>query len=221
MPIYHQGRKVKEVFYQGRKVKEIWHMGRRVYSSRPVEVMPAISAYFDAQKWLRSTVQEYGLDYTTVTKLPFDIDTSQVTNMYAMFSNFYSLTTVPQMNTARVTNMDYLFNRCSSLTTVPSMDTSQVTTMKSMFYECSSLTTAPQLDTRNVTDMNQMFRGCKTLKAVPKMDTRNVTNMWGMFYGCSSLTDGNVSLTAKRGGANTTKMIYLSGLTREPFITIA
>ena len=29
MPIYHQGRKVKEVYHQGRKVKEIWHMGRK------------------------------------------------------------------------------------------------------------------------------------------------------------------------------------------------
>ena len=33
MPIYHQGRKVKEVYHQGRKVKEIWHMGRKIYAS--------------------------------------------------------------------------------------------------------------------------------------------------------------------------------------------
>lgn len=35
MPIYHQGRKIKDVYYQGRKVKEIWHMGRKVYSVAP------------------------------------------------------------------------------------------------------------------------------------------------------------------------------------------
>ena len=33
MPVYHQGRKVKEVHHQGRKVKELWYMGRKVYSS--------------------------------------------------------------------------------------------------------------------------------------------------------------------------------------------
>lgn len=33
MPIYHQGRKVKEAYHQGRKVKEIWHMGRKIYTS--------------------------------------------------------------------------------------------------------------------------------------------------------------------------------------------
>ncbi|AIL96436.1 hypothetical protein CUREI_11750 (plasmid) [Corynebacterium ureicelerivorans] len=33
MPIYHQGRKVKDVFHQGRKVKEIWHMGRLIYAA--------------------------------------------------------------------------------------------------------------------------------------------------------------------------------------------
>lgn len=33
MPIYYQGRKVKEVWHQGREVKEIWHMGRIVYTA--------------------------------------------------------------------------------------------------------------------------------------------------------------------------------------------
>lgn len=33
MPIYHQGRKVKEVWHQGRKVKELWHQGRKIYTS--------------------------------------------------------------------------------------------------------------------------------------------------------------------------------------------
>ena len=33
MPIYYQGRKVKEVWHQGREVQEIWHMGRLVYTA--------------------------------------------------------------------------------------------------------------------------------------------------------------------------------------------
>lgn len=172
MPIYHQGRKVKEVYHQGRKVKEIWYMGRRVHSSKPVEVMPATPNIHDARNWLNATVQKYGLDRNTVTELPFDIDSRNATGMSSMFNQYSALTTVPQMDTRNVTNMSFMFYYCSSLTSVPQMDTSQV------------------------------------------------TNMYSMFHGCSSLTDGNVSLTVKRRGASTTNMIYGSGLTREPFLTI-
>ena len=172
MPIYHQGRKVKAVYHQGRKVREIWHMGRRIYTSKPVEVMPPTAGQWDAQNWLRGKLTEYGEYYTTVTELPFDIDSRNATDMTRMFQD------------------------CSSLTTVPQMDTAQVTKMSSMFIACSALT------------------------SVPEMDTRNVTNMENMFRDCSSLTDGNVTLTVKRKDANTYRMIYNSGLTREPFLTI-
>ena len=238
MPIYHQGRKVKYVYHQGRKVKEIWHMGRLIYRhgprrftvgrnsgglltsstwntesltgdtslvqsispsglylsnhatytlagdynlglktgsgisiatgepvpagvqltslvnythlfteilGRPVEVMkPTVGA----SDWLRNTVSKYGLDYKTVTELPFDIDSSSATNLYSMFMG------------------------CVALTTVPRMDTSQATDMRFMFQDCKSL------------------------------------------------RDGSVTLTVKRRGASTTNMLYGSGLTREPFLTI-
>mgnify|MGYP002715853837 CR=1 FL=1 len=139
MPIYHQGRKVKEVYHQGRKVKEIWHMGRIIYSSKPVEIMPATPNYYTAMDWLRTTVQKYGLGYTTVRELPFNIDSRNATSM------------------------SYMFYGCSSLTTAPAMDTSKVTSMSLMFRDCSSLTTVPQLDTSQVTNFDGMFLGCKSL----------------------------------------------------------
>ena len=196
MPIYHQGRKVKEVYHQGRKVKEIWHMGRLIYTSRPVEVMPPTPGYSDARNWLRATLQKYGLDYTTVTELPFDIDSRNATRMAYMFQDCSSLTSVPELDTSRVTEMYYMFRGCSSLTSVPEMDTGQVTNMCYMFNQCSSLTTVPTLNTGNVTNFDYMFQYCR------------------------SLADGNVTLTVKRKGATTTSMIFGSGLTREPFLTI-
>ena len=195
MPIYHQGRKVKEVYHQGRKVKEIWHMGRRIYTSKPVEVMPTTPGLYDARDWLRATVQKYGLNYQTVTAFPFDIDSRNATTMAFMFEGCSALTTVPQLDTSRVTNMAFMFEGCSALTTVPQSDTSRVTNMASMFNGCSALTTVPQ------------------------MDTSKATKMASMFNGCSALTDGNVSLTVKRKDADTFFMIRNSGLTREPFIT--
>ena len=116
MPIYHQGRKVKEVYHQGRKVKEIWHMGRRIYTSKPVEVMPTTPGLYDARDWLRATVQKYGLNYQTVTAFPFDIDSRNATTMAFMFEGCSALTTVPQSDTSRVTNMASMFNGCSALT---------------------------------------------------------------------------------------------------------
>lgn len=198
MPIYHQGRKVKEVYHQGRKVKEIWHMGRKIYTSRkPVEVMPPTKYFDDAQYWLRNTVRKYGLNYQTVTELPFDIDSRNATTMAVMFDGFSSLTTVPQL------------------------DTSNVTTMYQMFYRCSSLTTVPALNTRNVTNMNYMFTYCPSLTSVPDMATSQVTNMTEMLMGCARLTDGNVRLIGKHPQVNTSDMITNSGLTREPFYNSA
>lgn len=409
MPIYHQGRKVKEVWHQGRKVKEIWHMGRRIYTSfkprtftmtldpggllyeskwntgsmtgdkalvqsvnggwlylaanatytrtdgrttglrtsggrafnageplpagvqllgdpgtyifteaqnKPVEVMPAGFIRTEARDWLRDTLAKYGQSYDTVKELPFDIDSSRatgmrymfqdctalrsipqmdtsnvtgmnrmfqgcsslttvpqmdtskapnmefmfascssltsvptmdtgsatnmsnmfyncssltsvpqmdtrnVTNMYGMFQGCSSLTTVPDMDTSQVTDMAYMFNRCQSLTTVPPLDTRNATTMRTMFQFCSSLTTVPQMDTSKVTDMNYMFAACSALVKVPEMDTRSVTGFVEMFEKCAALRDGNVTLTIKRKGADTARMIIESGLTREPFLTI-
>lgn len=155
----------------------------------------------------------------SLTTVP-ELDTRNVTDMHYMFFNCPSLTAAPQMDTRNVTDMSYMFNKCSSLSKVPQMDTSRVTSMRTMFQRCESLTTVPQMDTRNVTEMGYMFASCFALETVPQMNTGMVTNFTETFFNCSSLTDGNVALTMKRKGADTTRMIAESGLTREPFLTI-
>ena len=116
MSMHIDGKKITEMYWGGQKIREAWYEGQRVFSGKPVEVMPPTPGGYDAQDWLQAKLTEYGENYRTVEEIPFEIDTSQVTNMYGMFS------------------------RCSSLTTVPDMDTSQVTNMYEMFYACSSLT---------------------------------------------------------------------------------
>ena len=193
MSIHIDGKKITAMYWGGQKIREAWYEGQRVFSGKPVEVMPPTSNWYGAQDWLRGRLTEYGEDYRTVEELPFEIDSSQVTNMSGMFRRCSSLASVPDMDTSQVTNMNVMFHGCSSLTTVPDMDTSQVTDMGSMFYGCSSLTTVPDMHTSNASDVSRMF------------------------YGCSSLTDGNVRLIGKRTGVNTYGMIQGSGLTREPF----
>ena len=116
-------------------------------------------------------------------------DTSNVTDMSYMFSNCFSLTTIPLLDTSNVTNMYSMFQSCSKLTTIPQLDTSNVTGMINMFGSCSKLTTIPQLDTSNVTDMNRMFFNCASLTSVPQLDTSNVTDMNRMFSNCSRLEE--------------------------------
>ncbi len=72
------------------------------------------------------------------------LDTSQVTNMYAMFSSCSSLTNLDlsDFNTSQVTNMANMFGNCRSLTSLDAsnFDTSKVTNMYAMFSSCSKLT---------------------------------------------------------------------------------
>lgn len=57
MPIYHQGREVKEVYHQGRKVKEVWYMGGKIYSSfRTVTVKMVPGGVFYTRKWDEESV---------------------------------------------------------------------------------------------------------------------------------------------------------------------
>ena len=128
------------------------------------------------------------------------LDTSQVTNMEAMFGGCSSLASVPTLDTSKVTNMYYMFSRCTGLTTIPALDTSQVTNMNSMFNGCSSLTSIPTLDTSKVTNMGSMFSGCKGLTSIPTLDTSKVTNMEAMFGGCSNLTSIPALNTSKVTG---------------------
>ena len=124
----------------------------------------------------------------SLTTIP-QMDTSKVTTMYMMFFTCLSLTTIPQMNTSKVTTMSYMFNNCPKLTSIPQIDTSNVTNTSSMFTSCSSLTTIPQMDTSKVTTMQSMFTNCRSLTTIPQMDMSNVTVSTSMFNDCNKLTN--------------------------------
>lgn len=209
------------------------------------EVQITLGAGTQARDQFRAALTARGLNYATVTEVPFGIELVGTGTTRYMFHSCEALTHAPIMDTSQVTDMSYMFNRCSSLTRVPGMDTAQVTNMDSMFYTCSSLTRVPDMDTGNVTNMNYMFRGCESLTQAPSMVTSQVTNMYYMFYlcsslthipdmdtgnatemssmlrNCSALTDGNVRLIGRHPEVVTGAMTYLSGLTREPFYDAA
>ena len=117
----------------------------------------------------------YFEEFSNVTSIDLSaLDTSNVTNMSAMFSYCRGLTNldVSKFDTSQVTDMSSMFGGCRSLTSldVSKFDTSQVTDMSSMFGGCSSLTSldVSSFDTSQVTDMNSMFCNCPSWDVVDK-----------------------------------------------------
>ena len=139
---------------------------------------------------LRNVTQIEGLE---------NLDTSEATSMYNMFGIGSTELNLSNFNTSNVTNMSAMFSNCSSLTELDlsNFDTSKVTDMSHMFSDCSSLTELDlsNFDTSNVTDMCFMFDGCSSLTALnlDGFDTSNVTNLCCTFENCSSLTYLDIS----------------------------
>ncbi|MBO4865842.1 MAG: BspA family leucine-rich repeat surface protein [Ruminococcus sp.] len=142
----------------------------------------------DSSKLLRGYYNCTSMDISNV-------DTSNVTNMDAMFNCCYNLTSldVSSFDTSNVTDMSYMFSYCKKLKTldVSNFDTSNVTDMYGMFRGCYDLTSldVSNFDTSNVTNMPVMFGECYSLKSlnVSGFNTSNVTDMGAMFYDCKKL----------------------------------
>ena len=175
-----------------------------VGGSPPAKIWPTwetvqitLGAGFAARDQFRAALTARGLDYTTITEIPFDIEL---------------------VGTGEAT---HLFRGCAALTTGPELDTLNVTNMNGMFQDCTNLTSIPPMNTSNVTNAQSMFAYCRSLTSVPPVDAAKITNVSYMFVGCLALTDGNALLINKHPNVNTTGMIGGSGLTREPFFDTA
>lgn len=114
-------------------------------------------------------------------------DTSNCTSMNYTFGGCYSLKSAPLYDTTKVTSTQYMFQNCYDIVEIPPYNTSNVTNMTYTFGNCFSLQTLPYFDTKKVTILQQTFFACKSLEEVPLYDTSNVTSFAQTFSGCSSL----------------------------------
>ena len=99
------------------------------------------------------------------------LNTSEVTDMGAMFWNCFSLTSmdISNFDTEKVTTMYGMFNGCSSIIALDlnSFNTAEVTEMNYMFGDCSNLRVVyvgQGWNTDKVTDSNNMFKGCNAIR---------------------------------------------------------
>ena len=141
--------------------------------------------------------------YASVTEVVFDssfADARPTTTcrwFYEM-NHLQSITGMKEyLNTSEVTNMCAMFLNCTHLTNldVSHFNTANVTKMEGMFLCCAALTSLDlsSFNTANVTDMEQMFYGCENLKTIyvgDEWNTLRVTSSLLMFSECTSLVGG-------------------------------
>ena len=143
-----------------------------------------------------------------------NFNTSNATNMTAMFLNCSSLTLLDlsSFNTAKLTDIGAMFTNCYNLKSVDlsSFDTSNVTSFWGAFFNCKSLIKLDlsNFDTSKVVNMEKMFIGCSSLVElnVSSFNTSNVTKFYDMFNGCSSLKKLDVS------GFDTSKAVTMGNM---------
>ena len=161
-----------------------WRIQKVVFEDSFKDYRPTSTARWFAG--FKSLVNIVGLE---------NLNTSEVTDMSAMFEGCSSLTSLnlSNFNTSKVTNMSEMFYNCYGLKelNVSNFNTSAVTNMSGMFYNCSRLTelNVSNFNTSAVTDMRKMFSLCSRLIElnVSNFNTSAVTDMRKMFSGCSSL----------------------------------
>ncbi|WP_288846789.1 mucin-binding protein [uncultured Fructobacillus sp.] len=150
-------------------------------------------------------------DTDLVTADVSTFDTSNVTNMQALFYRNYSLVSIKGIgdwNVQNVDNMALMFTHTHSLNnlSVAKWNVSNVKNMNKMFWEYGGVDggTDKTLDisgtfsqtTRNVTDMSYMFCGSVNLvqiKGIDQLITESVKDFSYMFNGDSSLSGIDVS----------------------------
>lgn len=122
-----------------------------------VEVTPVLAYTF-------STLGEHTVKCT--------FECGALTTCYRMFDRVYQLTKldITHLDTSEVTNMTAMFQICGGLTSLDltPLDTSNVTNMTGMFQACSGLTSldVSNFDTSNVTNMDYMFNDCRNLTII-------------------------------------------------------
>jgi len=153
-------------------------------------------------------------------------DTSNVTNMYAMFRLSTSLTTldVSSFDTSKVTNMGWMFAmydggsvlKASNLTTIKGIEnfnTANVTNMDSVFrYDTKLMGTLDlsKWNTSKVNNLNCTFDCLASISSinVSNWDTRNVLYMRQTFYGCNNLHELNLCSWDTNKVINMNSMFY-------------
>ena len=146
-----------------------------------------------------------------------DIENSENNGIFNSCQQHVSISVIA-CDTSNVTNMAAMFSDCSFLRQLDltNFNTGNVKDMSSMFWGCKALTELDlsKFDTKNVTDMSSMFSGCTSLTKLnlSNFNTENVDSMTFMFSGCASLQTVTFNKNLKK---EIKQQLYKLGLTEE------
>lgn len=123
---------------------------------------------------------------TTVGNIRIDYASS----LESMFDSCGSLTTVGTIYAPEVLNIRNLFDFCNSLTSVQSITLSDTASIfDSAFFGCQSLVSCPIVSSMdNAVYCNSTFYNCKAMTSFPVFSGSQITDITNMFGGCLSLT---------------------------------
>ena len=142
-------------------------------------------------------------------------DTSNVTNMNAMFSGASNFNyPIGSWDTSKVTNMNAMFNGANEFNyPINSWNTSSVTSMSRMFNGALRFNQdIDSWDTSNVTNMNSMFNGASEFnKPIGSWNTSKVTDMSSMFQNASAFNKNiNYNQSVSTTAWNTSSVMYMN-----------
>lgn len=194
-------------------VRNSYEIGGVKYKTRVGELLFCMSSYYkkDVQEGEKSTIENITFEkniilpssmkhmfiqqYKLKTVNMSNLDTSNVTDMGAMFDDCSSLQSISfkGLNLSKVKNMCAILEGCRALKSVDftGVNTKSLTDMSFMFNDCRNLKEIDMtsFNTDKVTGMYYMFQYCISLKNVKlqSFNTSNVTEMQSMFSECKSL----------------------------------
>ena len=136
------------------------------------------------------------------------INTSSVTNMFAMFYNCQVFNQdIGSWDVSNVTNIGWMFYHCSLFNQdIGSWDVSNITDLYATFNNCSSFNQdIGSWDVSNVTNMYRAFYFCTSFNQdIGSWDVSSATKMYRVFYGCSmfnqDISSWDVSNVTDMGG---------------------
>ena len=118
-------------------------------------------------------------------------DTSNVTNMFGLFSGVDIDESISNWDVSNVTNMGWMFEDSNFNQPIGNWDVSSVTNMYSMFGNSDFNQPIGNWDVSSVTDMSSMFYFANEFdQPIGDWDVSSVTNMSRMFVGKSFLRQG-------------------------------
>lgn len=112
-----RGGQVPARIYRGNTpVSRVYRGNTLAWAAVPTVTLTTAGGALGPYNQFRAALADYGVNYETMTELPFQLDVSNTFNLSYLFFGCSALAAIPDLHVAHVTNAANMFNGCSSLT---------------------------------------------------------------------------------------------------------